>query len=89
MWRAVRDMVWSSACSVGRYATFLQGLMPLFGRWLLFAICVPITARGWQALRRRDWHGVRVALLILLCLAMLFGIMVAMFWEVLRYKWGL
>ena len=89
MWRSVRDMLWQAGGQVGRYAVFLQGLMPLLGRWLVFAICLPITARGWQALRRRDWHNVIVALVILLLFAMLFGIMVALFWEVLRYKWGL
>ena len=89
MWSDIKNMVIEASATIGKYATFVQGLMPLLGRWLVFVICVPITVRAWQSLRRHDWHGVAVALLILLCFAMLFLFMVALFWEVIAYKWGL
>lgn len=84
----IKSILYQASMKISERSHLMYVLIPLLGRWLIFALAIPFLLGFIQSVKYHRW---RIAILYLCLLAVygiLFAVMVALTWEVICYKLG-
>ena len=70
------------------YTGFLNSLLPILGKWMIFITVFPLLVGLYKSLMNRDYRLFGIHLVLLVMFGTLFIVMMMLGWEIIKFKLG-